>query len=65
MQPDLFTQPVISPNSARLMQVIDRINQQQRGKVFFASQGTGKAWAMNRNHLSPSYTTDWKQLPGV
>ncbi|QQD22768.1 translesion error-prone DNA polymerase V subunit UmuC [Oceanospirillaceae bacterium ASx5O] len=65
MQPDLFTQPVISPNSARLMQVIDRINQQQRGRVFFASQGTGKAWAMNRNHLSPSYTTDWKQLPGV
>ncbi|QQD22795.1 translesion error-prone DNA polymerase V subunit UmuC [Oceanospirillaceae bacterium ASx5O] len=65
MQPDLFTQQVINPNSARLMQVIDRINQQQRGKVFFASQGTGKAWAMNRNHLSPSYTTDWKQLPGV
>ncbi len=65
MQPDLFTQQVISPNSARLMQAVDRINQQQRGKVFFASQGTGKAWAMNRNHLSPSYTTDWKQLPGV
>ncbi|MCD8521904.1 MAG: translesion error-prone DNA polymerase V subunit UmuC [Saccharospirillaceae bacterium] len=64
MQPDLFTQQVISPNSARLMQVVDRINQQQRGKVFFASQGTGKAWSMNRNHLSPSYTTDWRQLPG-
>jgi DNA polymerase V len=58
MQPDLFTQQVINPNSARLMQVVDRINQQQRGKVFFASQGTGKAWAMNRNYLSPSYTTD-------
>ncbi len=43
MQPVLFTQQVISPNSARLMQVVDRINQQQRGKVFFASQGTGKA----------------------
>ncbi|MCD8520917.1 MAG: translesion error-prone DNA polymerase V subunit UmuC [Saccharospirillaceae bacterium] len=65
MQPDLFTQQVTNPNSARLMQVVDRINQQQRGRVFFASQGTGKAWAMNRNHLSPSYTTDWKQLPGV
>ncbi|QQD22948.1 DUF4113 domain-containing protein [Oceanospirillaceae bacterium ASx5O] len=47
------------------MQVLDRINQQQRGRVFFASQGTGKAWAMNRNHLSPSYTTGWQQLPGV
>lgn len=65
MQPDLFTQQVISPNSARLMQVVDRINQQQRGKVFFAIQGTGKPWAMNRNHLSPSYTTNWRQLPGV
>jgi DNA polymerase V len=65
MQPDLFTQQVISLNSARLMQVVDRINQHQRGKVFFACQGTGKAWAMNRNHLSPGYTTDWRQLPGV
>ena len=65
VQPDLFTQQVISPNSTKLMQVLDRINQQQRGRVFFASQGTGKAWAMNRNHLSPSYTTDWKQLPFV
>ncbi|UZK04776.1 translesion error-prone DNA polymerase V subunit UmuC [Venatoribacter cucullus] len=65
VQPDLFTQHVINPNSTRLMQVVDRINQQQRGRVFFASQGTGKAWAMNRNHLSPSYTTDWRQLPGV
>jgi len=64
-QPDLFTQQVISPSSARLMQVVDRINQQQRGEVFFASQGAGKAWAMNRNHLSPGYTTDWKQLPRV
>lgn len=64
-QPDLFNQQVMNPNSARLMQVVDRINQQQRGKVFFASQGAGKAWAMNRNHLSPGYTTDWKQLPRV
>lgn len=65
IQPDLFTQQVINPNSARLMQVVDRINQQQRGKVFFASQGTGKAWAMNRNHLSPGYTTSWAQLRAV
>jgi len=64
-QPDLFTQQVISPNSARLMQVIDRINQQQKGKVFFASQGSGKAWAMKRNHLSPGYTTNWRELPVV
>ena len=64
-QPDLFNQQVMNPNSARLMQVVDRINQQQRGKAFFASQGAGKAWAMNRNHLSPGYTTDWKQLPRV
>ncbi|WP_265573823.1 DUF4113 domain-containing protein [Venatoribacter cucullus] len=65
MQPDLFTQQVINPDSTKLMQVLDCINQQQRRRVFFASQGTGKAWAMNRNHLSPSYTTGWQQLPGV
>ncbi len=65
MQPDLFTQEIVSPNSQKLMQVIDQLNQHQRGKLFFASQGTGKAWAMNRNHLSPCYTTSWKQLPAV
>lgn len=64
-QPDLFTRQMISPTSTRLMQVIDQINKQQRGKVFFASQGTGTTWAMNRNHLSPSYTTKWRELPLV
>lgn len=64
-QPDLFTSQVINPNSTRLMQVIDNINQHQRAHIFFASQGTGKAWSMKRDHLSPRYTTNWKQLPQV
>src|SRR5690554_120177 len=65
VQSNLFTQQMIRPNSTQLMQVIDRINEQQKGKVYFASEGSGKAWAMNRNHLSPSYTTSWRQLPKV
>ncbi len=64
-QPDLFAEDRSNPNSTQLMQLVDRINHNQKGRVFFASQGTGKAWAMNRNHLSPSYTTNWKQLPVV
>lgn len=64
-QPDLFIQPNSNPRSARLMHTLDCINQHQRGRVFFASQGTGNAWAMNRNYLSPSYTTHWQALPKV
>ena len=64
-QPDLFTQEVVSPNSQKLMQVIDQLNQKQRSQLFFARQGTRHAWAMNRSRLSPNYTTDWKQLRKV
>lgn len=52
-------------NSEALMQVIDRINQQGRGTLWFAGQGTEKRWAMKREMLSPAYTTRFADLPVV
>jgi hypothetical protein len=38
---------------------------QGRGQFFLASQGAQKAWAMQREHLSPAYTTRWNEIPKV
>ncbi|WP_459936164.1 DUF4113 domain-containing protein [Desulfonatronum parangueonense] len=27
------------------------------------SEGTGKRWVMRQAHLSPRYTTNWRELP--
>ena len=62
VQPDLFNQRADTDDCKALMRVVDKLNQQARGRVFFASQGTGKAWRMKQNHLSPTYTTDWNGL---
>lgn len=51
--------------SERLMQVMDSLNQRQRGQLFFASQGMDPDWQMKRQLLSPAYTTSWQQLPYV
>lgn len=52
-------------NSEALMQVVDRINQQGRGTLWFAGQGIEKSWAMKREMLSPAYTTRFADLPVV
>ncbi|ELJ8262331.1 DUF4113 domain-containing protein, partial [Salmonella enterica] len=50
-------------NSVALMNVIDRINQNSPGGIWFAGQGIQKTWQMKRELLSPAYTTNWNQLP--
>lgn len=46
----------------RLMEVFDQVNKEHgRGKIILAAQGT-RPFRMNREHLSPRYTTDWKEL---
>ncbi|RPD98071.1 translesion error-prone DNA polymerase V subunit UmuC [Candidatus Pantoea deserta] len=52
-------------NSEALMQVVDRINQDGRGTLWFAGQGIDKPWAMKREMLSPAYTTRFSDLPIV
>ena len=45
--------------------VLDKINRSGKGKVWFAGEGITRKWSMKRDHLSPAYTTNWKELPIV
>lgn len=61
VQADLFEQ-TDHKRSARLMKAIDAINATHgAGRVHSAAQST-EGIKMNRNHLSPSYTTRWSEI---
>lgn len=46
------------------MQVIDKINRGQMGKVYFTARGRDtREWMMKREQLSPQYTTALADLP--
>jgi DNA polymerase V len=64
LQSNLFAIPD-SPKSQQLMQTIDALNH-RFGKNAIACGYTNAphAWAMQRNNISPSYTTEWKELRG-
>jgi len=64
-QNDLFNPGQERPHAKALMNTLDQINRSGLGRVFFAGQGTHKDWGMQRAHLSPRYTTSWKDLPVV
>ncbi|EEW0979288.1 DUF4113 domain-containing protein [Escherichia coli] len=50
-------------NSEKLMKTLDELNQSGKGKVWFAGRGTAPEWQMKREMLSPSYTTQWTEIP--
>ena len=62
-QLNLFDEMPPRADSEVLMQLVDRINQKGRGKLWFAGQGIHKEWAMKREMLSPAYTTRLTDLP--
>ena len=64
--PDLF-RSVETEHDEHLSALIDKLNTRfGKNKVCFASAKLGeKNWSMNRYHLSPAYTTCWKDLPRV
>lgn len=62
-QLNLFDEVAPRADSEVLMQLVDRINQSGRGKLWFAGQGIHKEWAMKRDMLSPAYTTRLTDLP--
>lgn len=64
-QQDLFCDGHIRANSKELMSLLDKINHSGKGKIWLAGEGMKKNWGMKRDHLSPAYTTNWKQLPIV
>ncbi|OEY71068.1 translesion error-prone DNA polymerase V subunit UmuC [Rheinheimera salexigens] len=65
-QLNLFTAPADKQQANhKLMQLIDNLNAKQDKTIWFASQGVKQAWSMKREHLSPAYTTNWRDLPIV
>jgi DNA polymerase V len=64
IQSTLFDDPVAQARSASMMRVMDAINRKMGpGNLTVASSGVKQRWAMRRESKSPSYTTDWNELP--
>ncbi len=62
-QLDLFSDTVKDEKSDSLSEAIDKINKQfGKGTVFNLAEGIKKPWAMKREYLSPSFTTNWEQI---
>ena len=53
-----------STKSLKLMEVVDKLNCQQK-QVFFASSGINPFWRMRRQLKSPSYTTSIEEIPMI
>ncbi|HHH1742734.1 TPA: translesion error-prone DNA polymerase V subunit UmuC [Yersinia enterocolitica] len=62
---DLFNEVMPQVGSEALMDVLDRINREGRGQLFFAGQGINNNFKMRREMLSPAYTTCWNEIPLV
>lgn len=62
-QLNLFDENAPRANSEALMSLMDKLNQQGRGTLYFAGQGIQQAWQMKREMLSPCYTTRLADVP--
>ena len=65
VQPDLFVELVLDQHykKLRLMAIVDALNSiYGRDTLFFAVQGSTRAWKMRQSRLSPRYTTRWSEL---
>ncbi|GAB4315487.1 MAG: Y-family DNA polymerase [Candidatus Sumerlaeia bacterium] len=63
-QLNLFHRHIPLERRARLMTALDHLNRRWgRDATAFAAAGIQKPWGTRRLHVSPSYTTDWEQLP--
>lgn len=64
IQVTLFDDPVEQARSDSMMRVMDAINRKMgQGSLTVAASGIRQRWAMRRERKSPSYTTDWGELP--
>jgi DNA polymerase V len=63
-QGSLLTQYGADEKSARLMSVLDQLNQKYgRNTVSVFSAESEKTWSMRREIMSPCYTTQWSDVP--
>ena len=52
--------------SKHLLQAMDRINARYgKNTVHYACTGLDKKWEMRREKMSPEFTTNWADIPGV
>ncbi|PCJ37144.1 MAG: hypothetical protein COA75_05205 [Cellvibrionales bacterium] len=70
IRPERFVQcDLLAPrpeNSARLMRVMDGVNQRfGSGAIKLARQGGEGGFAMKRAMKSPSYLTRWQEIPRI
>jgi DNA polymerase V len=64
LQATLFDDPVEQARSDSMMRVMDEINRKMgQGSVTVAASGIRQRWAMRRERKSPSFTTEWSELP--
>jgi DNA polymerase V len=62
-QSDLFDQRSDNP---QLMNCLDAINTRYgKGMLSLASSKLNERWHMNRDFLSPQYTTRWRDIPKI
>ncbi|WP_318393075.1 Y-family DNA polymerase [Enterobacter sp.] len=64
-QLNLFDDYAPRAGSDALMTLMDKLNKQGKGTLYFAGQGVQQTWQMKREMLSPCYTTRWTDLPVV
>ena len=63
-QDSLLTRYGADERSAKLMSVLDQLNQKYgRNTVSVFSVGSKQAWRMRREIMSPCYTTKWSDVP--
>ena len=64
VQNSLFNESHTYKMNSKLMQVIDGLNLNQK-QIYIASQNIGRFKPIQRNMISPKYTTRWSDLPTV
>ncbi len=64
-QIDLFDGGSQWCNSGQLMDTLDKLNREERRRIWFAGQSITKPWQMKREMLSPAYTTRLAGIPWV
>tara|TARA_Y100001949_G_scaffold26870_1_gene19964 strand:- start:738 stop:1997 length:1260 start_codon:yes stop_codon:yes gene_type:complete len=64
VQNSLFRESHTYKMNSKLMKVIDELNINQK-QIYIASQNIGKFKPIQRNMISPKYTTSWIDLPVV
>lgn len=62
-QLNLFDENAPYAGSEKLIKVLDHLNAKDgKGTLYFAGQGIQQYWQMNREMLSPRYTTRYSDL---